>query len=89
MKQVFFLHIREVVSPPTKRNVTASRRILNRAANRRRHRNTNCNYDSVLIVVVFYLFYHLFCIILKRHGHDFGQIVYFFIIIYNALEMHF
>lgn len=34
-------HPREVVSPPTKRNVTASRRILNRAANRRRHRNTN------------------------------------------------
>lgn len=26
---------------------------------------------------------------LKRHCHDFGQIVYFFIIIYNALEMHF
>lgn len=49
-----FLHFREVVSPPTKRNVTASRRILNRAANRRRHRNTNCNYDSVLLLFFIY-----------------------------------
>lgn len=53
MKQGF-LHFREVVSPPTKRNVTASRRILNRAANRRRHRNTNCNYDSVLLLFFIY-----------------------------------
>lgn len=52
--KVFFLHFREVVSPPTKRNVTASRRILNRAANRRRHRNTNCNYDSVLLLFFIY-----------------------------------
>lgn len=53
MKQGF-LHFREVVSPSTKRNVTASRRILNRAANRRRHRNTNCNYDSVLLLFFIY-----------------------------------
>lgn len=56
MKQGF-LHLREVVSPPAKRNVTASRRILNRAANRRRHRNTNCNYDSVLLIFIYFITY--------------------------------
>lgn len=66
MKQGF-LHFREVVSPPTKRNVTASRRILNRAANRRRHRNTNCKLLIIVLVYRCYLDNHFFNIILKTN----------------------